>query len=178
MFKDEETGAFTKADESPVTPADTAHLYFTADCETDVQGGYRVRYCYAQTYKNNMLLTFTDGLPAYASNFYIDIKNDSFTFRPMTIYPSWDPNEKIVSKISRQKLILDNKNYLPGDTIKGFIDAAFIEEVHTPGKPTRFFTYYFRGYFKTLLLKESNTGIYIVIKKQSLKYTINEKNGN
>lgn len=47
VFKDDSTGEFSRNDDQPLTPADTAHLFYTANCLTNVQGGYDIRYCFA-----------------------------------------------------------------------------------------------------------------------------------
>ncbi len=67
IFRDVSTGEFT----TDGSPLDTTHLYFTSNCSTNVQGGYNIRYCYANKEGNKIKLTFSDGLPAYASKFYI-----------------------------------------------------------------------------------------------------------
>src|SRR6186997_1295524 len=78
VFKDDSTGTFTKNSDEPFQPGDTAHLFYTANCSTNVQGGYDIRYCDAEKHRNTITLTFADGLPAYGSQFYIYIESDSF----------------------------------------------------------------------------------------------------
>ena len=47
VYKDDSTGMFSKNGEEPITSSDTAHLFYTANCLTNVQGGYEIRYCFA-----------------------------------------------------------------------------------------------------------------------------------
>ena len=93
--KDDSSGEFTRNDDQPLTPADTAHLFYTANCLTNVQGGYDIRYCFADQSKGIITLTFSDGLPAYASEFYFYITGDSFYFKPKTTYPWYITGQKI-----------------------------------------------------------------------------------
>lgn len=101
VFKDDSTGEFT----TDGSPLDTTHLYFTAKCLSNVQGGYDIRYCYATKNKNKITLTFADGLPAYASEFYIHIDTSSFWCDAETIYPVIAGGQKKSCKITNQKLI-------------------------------------------------------------------------
>ena len=153
VFKDDSTGAFTRNDDQPLTAADTAHLFYTANCLTNVQGGYGIRYCFAEQSKDIFTLTFSDGLPAYASEFYFYIKGDSFYFKPKTTYPLHIPGEKITYLVTKQKLRLKKNNYKIGDTIMGYVEADFIETVSVPKKGTRQHKFYLRGYIRTPLKK-------------------------
>ncbi len=80
VFKDDSTGEFTRNDDQSLTPADTAHLFYTANCFTNIQGGYDIRYCFADHNKGIITLTFSDGLPAYASEFYSLCQGRQFLF--------------------------------------------------------------------------------------------------
>jgi hypothetical protein len=151
VFKDDSTGEFTKNSSEPLLPDDTAHLYYTAGCFTNVQGGYDIRYCFADLYKDSLTLTFSDGLPAYASEFYFYIKGDNFYFKPKTIYPVNIPGENISYRVAKQKLVLNNSNYKVGDTIIGYIDAEFIETVSVPKKGTEEHKFYLRGYIRSVV---------------------------
>lgn len=151
IYKNERTGEFTKNSDEPLTPEDTAHLSFTADCSTNVQGGYAIRYCSAVQNKSIITLTFADGLPAYASSFYIYISGDHFYFKPKTSYPLRVSGRKISHQVTQQKLMLNNAHYTIGDTIMGYVDAEFIETISIPKKGSRQHTFYLRGYFRTLL---------------------------
>ncbi|MCC6287962.1 MAG: hypothetical protein IT249_08755 [Chitinophagaceae bacterium] len=155
LFKDDSTGEFTRNDDQPLTAADTAHLYYTANCFTNVQGGYDIRYCFANNDKGITTLTFYDGLPAYASEFFLYIKGDSFYFKPKTIYPSYIPRQKILYRVTKQKLKLNRSNYKIGDTIIGYVDAEFIETVSVPKKGTKQHKLYLRGYFRTQLKRQT-----------------------
>ena len=105
VYKDDSTGKFFTLGD----PVDTTHLFFTANCSTNVQGGYEIRYCFADRIKDNIVLTFSDGLPAYASEYYSYITADSFYFRPRTIYPLKSHGEKISYQVTKQQLTLKQK---------------------------------------------------------------------
>jgi hypothetical protein len=147
VYKDESTGEFSTLGD----PLDTTHLFFTANCVTNVQGGYQVRYCFANKNKDNIVLTISDGLPAYASKYYVYIKGDTFYFQPKTIYPVIYPGEKISYEVTKQKLTLNKSSYKAGDTIICFIDAEFIETVSLPKKGSQSHRYYLKGFIKTPL---------------------------
>jgi hypothetical protein len=87
IIKDDSSGKLSRDDEKPMKRADTAHFYFTANCETNVMGGFNIRYCFATKKGEIIKLKFSDLQGEYASEFYIYIKGDSFYFRPETIYP-------------------------------------------------------------------------------------------
>jgi hypothetical protein len=137
-----------------ITPADTVHLFFTAQCESGVQGGYRVRYCYSSKKGNAIKLNFSDGAPAYASEYYVYIRGDSFYFKPSLNYPFSTKGEKMVYPIEKQQLTLNKKRYNLGDTIIGYIDCQFVEVWTVPGGKTRRTKLYFKGYFCTPFKQE------------------------
>jgi hypothetical protein len=151
VFKDERTGKFTKNNSEPLKRSDTAHLFFTANCSTNVQGGYNIRYCFA--YKKNEIITliFSDGLPAYASEFFIYIKGDSCSFKPKIIYPGYIPGQKISYEVTKQNLTLNKSAYKTGDIIIGYVDTEFTEIVSVPKEETKSHKYYLRGYVRTPL---------------------------
>lgn len=156
VFKDERTGKFSKNGEKKITRGDTAHLFFTANCHTNIQGGYNIKYCYAHKKKDTITLIFSDGLPAYASEFYVYITGDSFTCKPKTMYSSYRPGQKISYEVSKQKLMLDKPSYSINDVMKGYIDFEFIEIYSVPNKETEKSNFYLRGYFKTPLKRLTN----------------------
>ena len=149
IFKDDSTGQFSRNDGEPITPTDTAHLFYTANCLTNVQGGYQIRYCFADKTQEGFILTFSDGLSAFASQFYIYTKEDSFYFRPQTIYPV--PGQNISYQVTKQILTLNKWKYSIGDIIMGYVDMEFIESVSLSEKQTQNHTYYLRGYIRTAL---------------------------
>jgi hypothetical protein len=153
IFKDGSTGEFKRNDDHPIVAADTAHLFHTANCLTNVQGGYAIRHCLAVQSPGTIMLTFSDGLPAYASQFYLYIKGDSFCFKPKTAYPMYIPGQKISYQVTQQKLTLDKSSYNIGETIIGYVDAEFIETVFVPKKGTQTRTFYLRGYIRTPLVR-------------------------
>jgi hypothetical protein len=155
VFKDDSTGEFTRNDDQPVTTGDTAHLFYTANCLTNVQGGYNIRYCFADQSKEVIRLTFSDGLPAYASEFYFYLKDDSFYFKPKIIYPVRISGQKISYQVTKQKLTLNKNKYIIGDKIIGYVEAEFIEIVSVPNKGTEKRTFYLRGHIRTPLKRQT-----------------------
>jgi hypothetical protein len=147
IFKDENTGKFT----TDGGPFDTTHLFYTANCFTNVQGGYDIRYCEATEENNKITLTFADDLPAYANEFKVNINTSSFWCEAKTIYPVRIKGEKLTCTIIKQKLIVDKVKCLKGDTIKGFIEMEFIEKVSIPNRAVQKSKYLLKGYFKTPL---------------------------
>jgi len=95
-----------------------------------------------------------DGLPAYASEFYVYIKSDSFYFQPKTTYPMYMPRQNISYHVTNQKLTLNKTSYLMSELILGFIDAEFIETISAPNKKTQSHTFYLKGFFKTPLMQQ------------------------
>ena len=158
VFKDDSTGEFTRNDDQFLKPSDTAHLFYTANCLTNVQGGYDIRYCFADQSKGITTLTFSDGLPAYASEFYFYITGDSFYFKPKTIYPMHIAGQKVSYQVTKQKLTLNKNNYKIGDKIIGYVDAEFIETVSVPKKGTKKHTFYLKGYIRTPLKRQTQYG--------------------
>ena len=156
VFKDNRTGKFSKNGGQKILRGDTAHLFFTANCYTNVQGGYNIKYCYANRNKDTITLVFSDGLPAYASEFYVYITRDSFTCEPKTMYESLLPGHKITNEVSKQKLVLNKPGYAINDIIKGYIDIEFIEIYSVPNKEPEKSNFYLRGYFKTPLKRQTN----------------------
>jgi len=151
VFKDDSTGEFSKANGDPLLPVDTAHLFYTANCSTNIQGGYDLRYCFATKSRGTITLTFSDGLPAYANEFYIYVSRDSFEFRPNIIYPMRNAGEKISYRVVKQNLILNKNNYRIGDTIIGYIQTEFIESVSLPGKKLQDHSFFLKGFIRTKL---------------------------
>ncbi len=142
-----DNGKFSKVEEGNITAADTTHLYFTANCQTNVQGGYKLRYCYATKKGAVITLNFADGQPGYASEFDVDILKDKFNFKPIVVYPEFKPDEKIVYTVTGSKLMLYQHDYTDSNFISGYIDAEFVETINNKESHK----YYFRGYFKTPL---------------------------
>jgi len=142
-------GHFEKTDGKKLEATDTAHMSFTANCKTNVQGGYTIRYCYATRKGSNIHLNFTDGAPAYASKFNATLKNGTFHFEPGIIYPELIPGEKTSYTVTRSKLILYQKNYSVAHMISGYITAEFTETTQNSKKAIHTNKYYLEGYFKT-----------------------------
>jgi hypothetical protein len=144
-------GRFSSGLSDSISAADTMHMYYTANCRTNVQGGYQIKYCYASRDGSEMVLTFSDGLPAYASEFRVHIKNDSFYFQPEMVYPAAPQGEKITFRIDKEKLTLNKTGFEPGELVKGYAEFEFTEQTETPGKPLQARKYYLKGFFRTPL---------------------------
>ena len=122
-------------------------------------GGQQLRITYHGGDGNDIVLTFSDGLPAYASEYYVYIKGDSFSFKPKTIYPAPPMRgEKTSYRITKQKLVLNRNSYSEGDIIIGYVDIGFLEIVSAPGHKTVQHPRYLRGYIKTPLKINNNPG--------------------
>jgi len=158
VFKDESTGEFKRNDDQSLSPADTAHLFYTANCFTNVQGGYNIRYCFADQSKGIITLTFSDGIPAYTSEFYFHIKSDSFYFKPKITFPMRITGQKVSYQVTKQKLTLNKYNYKIREKIIGYVDAEFIETVSVPMKGTKQHKYFLRGYIRTTLKRPIQYG--------------------
>ena len=156
VLKDKRTGKFSKNGGQKIVRGDTAHLFFTANCHTNIQGGYDIKYCYANMSEDTITLVFSDGLPAYASEFYVYITGDSFTCVPKTKYESLLPGHKITNEVFKQKLVLNKPGYAINDIMKGYIDIEFIEMYSVPNKEPEKSNFYLRGYFKTPLKRQTN----------------------
>jgi hypothetical protein len=150
-FKDDE-GNFQIDEDRAIKAEDTMHLFFTARCTTNVQGGYDIRYCYAEKNDSLIKLTFKDGLPAYASEFYVYIDTAVFWCDVETIYPVVLPKQKKHSTTLKQKLILDKKGYSKGDTIKGYIRMEFEETINSQVMGEKKHEFFLSGYFKTTIM--------------------------
>ncbi|BAU52186.1 hypothetical protein [Mucilaginibacter gotjawali] len=144
-----ENGKFEKTDGEKLEAADTAHLYFTANCKTNIQGGYTIKYCSATRKRRNISLNFSGGMPAYANEFHLALKNNTFNFDPRVVYPELIMDEKIIYKVTGCKLIIYQKNYAVANNISGYIKARFTEIIQNSKKGTQTNKYYFEGYFKT-----------------------------
>lgn len=154
LITDEATGKFLeKTDGTEITPADTAHLFYTASCTTNVQGGYHIRYATAVLQQQGLMVTIADGLPAYASEFHLHLKGDSFSFIPRIHYPKRFEGEKRSYTITRQQLTLNKAGYHADDTMMGYIDVEFVQVVTIPRRPTQRRTYYLKGYIRTKVMQ-------------------------
>ena len=149
VMKDDSTGKFTRTSNEPLTPKDTAHLFYTANCTTNVQGGYTIRYCYAQKTGNTLKLIFSDGLPAYGSEFYCYVSRDSFYFKPAVNYPLSIAGQRIYYTVTNQQLTLNKPAYAVDDSLTGYIDVEFTETASAPAHATQKRRLYLKGCIKT-----------------------------
>ncbi|WP_118976229.1 hypothetical protein [Taibaiella koreensis] len=132
----DDNGHFEHAMGEPIKADDTAHLYFTASCETNIQGVYNFRYCYASMDRDTLKLLFEDGLPAYASSFEVKVYKKNFEVIPHLVYPSQE--KATPGKVLDQALTLSVNGYGAGGYISYEFQIAGHEE-----------TYYLRGFFNT-----------------------------
>jgi hypothetical protein len=145
----DDKGKFIKAEDGEITKKDTAHLYYTANCKTNVQGGYQIRYCRASNKGNAIKLNFADGLPGYGSEFNIYLSKGKFYFEPVIVYPAFTRGEKITHKVTSSRLTLYQPATNAVKVISGFVDVEFIETSTGTKFGTTNHKYYFRGYFKS-----------------------------
>ncbi len=149
-------GKFSAVDGRKIKAEDTAHLYFTANCSTNVQGGYTIRYCYADKIGNTLRLTFSDGLPAYASVFYVYVIRDSFYFKPKTVHPASLRGEIFSYETTKQQLMLNKTNYKKGEPIIGYVHLEFIETYSAPDVDSSRRQYYLNGFIRTAFGKSKH----------------------
>jgi hypothetical protein len=149
VIREDSGGMFSKIEDGLITAEDTAHLYFTANCTTNVQGGYEVRYAYAHLQADTLTIRFEDGLPAYASNFEIQVVKDRFYFQPRLIYPAARrAGEQVSYEMKKQELVLQKAHYKPGDIVMGRVDIEFEARISVPGKETAVRPFYFNGFLR------------------------------
>lgn len=127
---------------------DTSHLYFTANCQTNVMGGYKVRYCTATRNGDNIKLNFADGLPAYASEYLVYINKNQYYFEPKIIYADLVSEQKKTYRTTKSKLNIGGDLHKT-KLLSGYIDVEFTETITDPGKEPVTNNYYFKGYFET-----------------------------
>lgn len=130
-----EDGSFENTMGETVTAEDTAHIYFTSTCYTNLQGGYPIRHCRAVFKNDTLKIALQDGMPAYASTFNIYVHKGRFYFSPDIIFPAPGENR---TKILKQNLALDWEH---NNEVKGRMNFSF----RITGDPTG---YYLKGYFK------------------------------
>jgi hypothetical protein len=150
----DDSGHFEIMEQRELIADDTAHLFYTAKCTTNVQGGYAIRYCYATKNKNKITLTFSDGMPAYASSFYVYIQDSTFACLVETVYPAFIQGEQRSILISKQKLVLNQSKFTQDDVMEGYIEIAFIETSIIPKKGVHKTPFYLKGFFKIKITKE------------------------
>jgi hypothetical protein len=134
-------------------PADTAHLYFTANCKTNVQGGYLIRYCYAGFKTDTVVLNFADGAPAYNNEFKLYLIGHKFYIEPNITYPELVSWQKTTYRITNSELLITSRNYANAKTIRGYVNIEFDEVTKEPRHKPHINKLYLRGYFKTPLQK-------------------------
>jgi len=147
-----------QADSTAAVQLDTTHLFFTANCATNLQGGYKIRYCSAEKQLNKIVLTLSDGFPDYPSEYYVYITADSFYFQPKTIYPIMYVGEKLTYHITKQSLTLAKKSYVLGETVIGYVNVEFTETISIPGEHQETHKLYLRGFIKTPLKQGIQNG--------------------
>jgi len=136
-----DAGGFEHAMGEPIQAEDTAHLYFTASCETNIQGVYTFRYCYASMSRDTLKLLFEDGMPAYASSFEVSVYQNEFEVIPHLVYPS--PGKMKPGRVLEQSLTLNTNAYGAGGYISYTFRIGDSDE-----------SYYLRGFFNTPLQQQ------------------------
>lgn len=149
---DDDGGNIENTLDGTLTEIDTVHLYHTANCWTNHQGRHNVRYCDAILNNDTISLFLQPELPAYASELSISIKGNIFWSDFSATYPA--PTGRLSWIVNKQKLVLDKRSYLPGDTIKGYLEVEFIESSVEANQKTFRKKYYYKGYIKTPLLNK------------------------
>jgi len=147
-------GKFENIDGKPILPGDTAHLYYTANCQTNVQGGYSLNYCNATKKEGIITLIFTGGQPAYGSEYKVSLKNNQIYLDPDIIYEDVIENASLTYKITKSKLIFNQKNYKTAKALSGYINIEFQEIASLPKRKPVILQYHLRGYFKTPVKSE------------------------
>lgn len=142
-------GKFAKTTDSVLEPADTAHLYYTANCRTNVQGGYNLTYCEAIKNNGAVELKFTGGQPAYGNEYKVYVKNSKFYFDPDIVYMEIIEGATITYKTIKGKLVFNQKDYETAEMISGYVNVEFEEITSLPKRKQVIRRYYLRGYFKT-----------------------------
>lgn len=142
-------GKFENTLGSDIKKADTAHLYFTANCQTNVMGGYKLRYCFANKNANGIRLKFADGSPAYENEYLVYITKNKHSFEPKLTYPVLVPDNDKTYRVIKSTLSLDPQDDDKAEILSGYIDAEFTETSSAPKTKPVTRKYYFRGYFKT-----------------------------
>lgn len=147
-------GKFENIYGKQIQPADTAHLYHTANCQTNVQGGYNLSYCNATKKDGTIELIFTGGQPAYGSEYKVSLKNNKIYFDPDIVYEEIIENATMAYKITKSKLIFNQKSYNTAQALSGYINIEFNEVASLPKRKPVIHQYHLRGYFKTPVKSE------------------------
>lgn len=115
-----------------IKKADTAHLYFTANCQTNVMGGYKLRYCFANRNADGIRLKFADCSPGYENEFTVYIAKNTHSFEPKLIYPVLAPENDKTYQVIKSSLRLDGQNDGKAGKLNGYIDTEFTETAAAP----------------------------------------------
>lgn len=134
-------------------------LKHTAKCFSTSFGGreHRVRYCRAKLLNGNIVcLLIHESNPGFDDRLRVLVRNGKFTCQFWTLFrirARARPGARWTT--TRQKLILNEKVYRPGDVMKGRIDFECVQEIidptlmkHYDGNPSTVKLY---GVFKTVV---------------------------
>jgi hypothetical protein len=121
-FEDTQDGEISEGDTAHLLHTANIHTAFSSDKDTLIDDDNpieKIRYGKAQLVGCSIILTFSESTPSYADDLIIKIK-DGFFF---TIFSAGSPPKGIRNyDFENQKLILQKKEYMEGDTIKGYLD--------------------------------------------------------
>ena len=125
------------------------YIHYTANCKTNIQGGFTFKNCHALKSKKNITLLFVDGLAAYGSWFRVTLNKLTFKSEVETIYPVKQIGESILIEITDQQLFLNKINYKKGNVIKGYVSIEFVETTIFPNNEMHKINLNIKGFFIT-----------------------------
>lgn len=144
-------GVFSSALSDTIGRDDTAHLFYTANCTSTFQGGYQIRYCTATKVGKDIEVSFADGMPAYASQYYVHIRGDSCWFDPHIRLPD-NQIKRYLWLADSSRLVLDKPVRNAGDVFRGYLEMRFFRSSgQKPGEVPQ--VYLLKGYFSTRVKK-------------------------
>jgi hypothetical protein len=120
------TGQITKREDIPI-------LIHTADCRTRHQGLHNINYCSATLQKDGIIELKIEDQSASTGDFLtIQIKDGKFFSQYKTYYPG-DPSDiNLIWTTTKQRLILNKKEFKKGEVIKGRVEFECVQEVSNP----------------------------------------------
>jgi hypothetical protein len=119
-------GHITKIEDIPV-------LTHTADCRTRHQGLHQIKFSHARLLKDGAIkLKIEDESASTWDSLTIHIDNGRFSSHYKTRYPADPPDIGLIWTTTKQRLVLEKKNYKKGDVIKGRIEFECVQEATNP----------------------------------------------
>lgn len=143
-FENTETGETVKEKDVP-------RIKHTAKCVSTDRGEHAIRYCDAKLNADHSItLYFHEFSTAYDDNLAVTISGSQFRSQFWTAHLIRREADLYVWTTTKQTLILDKKEYRPGDMLKGRIEFKCVEKNLNPKhKENDVITV--RGVFKTVL---------------------------